>query len=278
MTEEQTAREGLDDSSGLPTEIDPNRPSIARVYDYVIGGKQHFAIDREVSKALYAAVPEIGQLGQSGRTTLLRAVRYLVGEAGIDQLIDLGSGLPTQGNVHEIALSINPEAHVVYVDNDPIVLAHGRALLADDHNVTVIQADINDVESIFTNPDLQALVDLERPFAIIASSILHHLEDEPARAVAAALRERLSPGSYFMAANFLDDDEERAKELEQAFINGGLGTGRFRTWAELGEFFEGLEVVEPGLVYADEWRPDAETPTESPVQTLFAVGIAYKPT
>ena len=264
MTEEQAARQGLDGTTTLPTEIDPNRPSIARVYDYVIGGKQHFAIDREVSKALYAAVPEVGQLGQSGRTTLLRAVRWLVTEAGIDQIVDLGSGLPTQGNVHEIALEANPDAHVVYVDNDPIVLAHGRALLANDHNVTVIQADINDVDSIFTNPDLLALIDLDRPFAIITSSILHHLEDGPARAVAADLRARMSPGSYFMSANFLDDDEERAKELENAFLEGGLGTGRFRTWAELGEFFAGLELVEPGIVYADEWRPDAETPTQEP--------------
>ncbi|MDN5857615.1 MAG: SAM-dependent methyltransferase [Pseudonocardia sp.] len=148
-------------------------------------------------------------------------------------------------------------------------------MLADDHNVIVIQADINDVESIFTNPDLQAVLDLDRPFAIIASSILHHLDDGQARAAAAGLRAAMSPGSYFMAAILLDDDEDRAKELEQAFLSGGLGTGRFRSWAEFNEFFEGLELVEPGLVYADEWRPDAQTPASSPVQTLYAVGIAH---
>lgn len=276
MTDEQTAAEGIDGTVVSP-EIDPNRPSIARVYDYVIGGKQHFAIDREVSKALFAAVPEIGQLGRSGRTTLLRSVRWLVEEAGIDQIVDLGSGLPTVGNVHEIALASNPASRVVYVDNDAIVLAHARALLADHDNVTVIQADIRDVDEIFANPELLRLIDLARPFAVITSSILHHFEDGPALATAAALRAKLSPGSYLMSANFLDDDEPRAKELERAFLDGGLGTGRFRTWAELAEFFEGLEMVEPGLVYANDWRPDSKTPSNSPVQTLYATGIGRKP-
>ena len=276
MTDDQTAREGIDGTVVSP-EIDSNRPSIARVYDYVIGGKQHFAIDREVSKALFAAVPEVGQLGRSGRTTLLRSVRWLVEEAGIDQIIDLGSGLPTAGNVHEIALASNPAARVVYVDNDAIVLAHARALLVDHDNVTVIQADIGDVDAIFANPELLRLIDLARPFAVITSSILHHFEDGPAKATAAALRAKLSPGSYLMSANFLDDDEPRAKELEKAFLEGGLGTGRFRTWAELAEFFEGLEMVEPGLVYANDWRPDSKTPSNSPVQTLYATGIGRKP-
>jgi SAM-dependent methyltransferase len=276
VTDDQTAGQGIDGTVVSP-EIDPNRPSIARVYDYVIGGKQHFAIDREVSKALFAAVPEVGQLGRSGRTTLLRSVRWLVEEAGIDQIIDLGSGLPTAGNVHEIALASNPAARVVYVDNDAIVLAHARALLADHDNVTVIQADISDVDEIFGNPELLRLIDLARPFAVITSSILHHFEDGPAQATAAALRAKLSPGSYLMSANFLDDDEPRAKELEKAFLEGGLGTGRFRTWAELAEFFEGLEMVEPGLVYANDWRPDSKTPGNSPVQTLYATGIGRKP-
>ena len=276
MTDDQTAGQGIDGTVVSP-EIDPNRPSIARVYDYVIGGKQHFAIDREVSKALFAAVPEVGQLGRSGRTTLLRSVRWLVEEAGIDQIIDLGSGLPTAGNVHEIALASNPAARVVYVDNDAIVLAHARALLVDHDNVTVIQADIGDVDAIFANPELLRLIDLARPFAVITSSILHHFEDGPAKATAAALRAKLSPGSYLMSANFLDDDEPRAKELEKAFLEGGLGTGRFRTWAELAEFFEGLEMVEPGLVYANDWRPDSKTPSNSPVQTLYATGIGRKP-
>jgi O-Methyltransferase involved in polyketide biosynthesis len=276
VSEEQHSPVGIDGQFVAP-EIDPTKPSIARVYDYVIGGKQHFAIDREVSKALYAAVPEIGQLGRCGRITLLRSVRWLVSEAGIDQIVDLGSGLPTEGNVHEIALEHNPDCHVVYVDNDPIVLAHARALLAEHENVTVIRADIRDVDGLFSDPELLRLIDPDRPFAVIASSILHHLDDDEANATAAALREKLSPGSYLMSANFLDDDEPRAKELERAFLEGGLGTGRFRTWDELAAFLDGLELVEPGLVYANDWRPDEHTPRDSPVQTLFATAIGRKP-
>jgi hypothetical protein len=166
---------------------------------------------------------------------------------------------------------------VVYVDIDPVVLAHGRALL-DSHDTTaVITADLRDPDSIFAHPEVQRLIDPSQPFAILVSGILHHLsDDEDPFAVAAALRARLPIGGYLLATNFLDDDEPRAKRLERGFLDGGLGTGRFRTWAELRRFFEGLEMVEPGLVYANDWHPDASTPTDSPVHTLYAGGIGRK--
>lgn len=268
--------EGLG-KAGLPDAIDPRKPSIARVYDYILGGKQHFEIDRRVSQALYAAVPETSQLAKDNRAMLRRAVRWLVGEAGITQIIDLGSGLPTEGNVHEIAHEVDPSVKVVYVDIDPIVLAHGRALLANYQTTTVIQADVTQPSTIFDHPDLRAMIELDRPFGVIAAGILHHFDDEQALSSAAAIRACLSPGSYVLISNFLDDDEPRAKELEHAFLKGGLGTGRFRTWAEQGQFFEGLDMVEPGLVYANEWRPDAATLTESPTHTLYAGGIGRKP-
>lgn len=277
MTDDSAvASDGLD-ATPQPATIDSNQPSIARVYDYILGGKQHFAIDREVSKAVFKAVPESRQIAESGRITLLRMVRWLVGEAGITQIIDLGSGLPTSGNVHQIAHAINPDVRVVYIDNDPMVLAHGRALLANDDTVAVLLADVRHVDQIFSNPELLQQIDLERPFAIITANVLHHLEDDEAAATATALRARLSPGSYFMSCNFLDDDEPRAKELEAALREGGLGTGRFRTWGELQDFFEGLEMVEPGLTYAHDWRPDAETPTDSAVHTLHSGGIGRRP-
>lgn len=281
MTEDDRAvrEEGLDtvDRSELPVEIDPNVPSIARVYDYVLGGKQHFAIDRRVSEALFAAVPETSQLAKDNRTMLRRAIRWLVQEAGIRQIIDLGSGLPTEGNVHELAHAVDPTVRVVYVDIDPIVLAHGRALLADDNTTTVIQADVTRPETVFRHPGVRALIDFDKPFAVIAASILHHFDDETALAAAKAIREQLSPGSYVLFSNFLDDDEPRAKELENAFLTGGLGTGRFRTWAEQLEFFDGLVLVEPGLVYANDWKPDEQTLTDSPTHTLYAGGIGQKP-
>lgn len=270
------ANEGLD-SASAPPEVDLSVPSIARVYDYVLGGKEHFEIDRQVSAALFAAVPETSQLARDNRHHLRRAVRYLVGEAGITQILDLGSGLPTEGNVHEIAHGVDPAVHVVYVDIDPLVLAHGRALLANESTTTVITADVRDPDAIFDSEAVRKLIDTSRPFAVIAASIFHHLaDDEDPYGLADAIKARLSPGSYFLISNFLDDDEPRAKELQTAFLEGGLGTGRFRTWGEQQRLFEGLEMVEPGLVYANDWRPDAQTPTDSPTHTLYAAGIGRK--
>ena len=276
MTDDEAAAPGPD-GVDLSSEIDASRPSIARVYDYILGGKQHFAIDREVSRAIFDVLPESRLLAESGRITLLRMVRWLIREAGITQIVDLGSGLPTEGNVHEIAHQIDPDVRVAYVDNDPMVLAHGRALLDATTNVTMIRSDVRDVEKTFAHPELRGLIDLDAPFAIIAANVLHHLEDDEAYPTAAALRARLSPGSYFVSCNFLDDDEKRARDMERAMIEGGLGTGRFRTWSELQQFFEGLEMVEPGLTYAHDWRPDEETPVDSPVHTLHSGGIGRRP-
>jgi hypothetical protein len=267
---------GLDGSTVAP-EIDLNVPSIARVYDFGLGGKQHFAVDRRVAAALSAIVPESGQVARDNRDHLRRAVSWLVGEAGITQIVDLGSGLPSTGNVHEVAHAINPDVHVVYSDIDPLVLTHGRALLADEITTTVITADVRDPDSILDSAAVRELIDTSRPFAVIAAGILHHLsDDEDPYGVARKITKRLPAGSYFMISNFLDDDEPRAKKLQDAFLHGGLGTGRFRTWEELARMFEGLEMVEPGLVYANDWRPDARTLTDSPTHTLYAAGIGRK--
>ncbi len=270
------AHDGVDHVA-LPPEVDLSKPSIARFYDYVLGGKENFEVDRRAADAIYTAVPETSQLAKDNRNHLRRAVRYLVAEAGIRQIIDIGSGLPTVGNVHEIAHEITPTVRVVYVDNDPVVQAYGRALLSNESTTTMITADVRDPESIFENPETRALIDYREPYAVLAASILHHLDDgEDPYGLTAAIRDRLRAGCYLLVSNFLDDDEPRAKELQRAFLKGGLGTGRFRTWSEQRRFFEGLEMVEPGLVYANDWRPDDLTPTESPVHTLYAGGIGRK--
>ncbi|MGH3568623.1 MAG: SAM-dependent methyltransferase [Pseudonocardia sp.] len=257
--------------------MDLSKPSIARVYDYVLGGKEHFEIDRRAAEAMYRVVPETSQLAKDNRNHLRRAVRYLVGEAGIRQIIDIGSGLPTSGNVHEIAHEVDPGVRVVYADNDPIVLAHGRAMLSNVHTTTVINADIRAPGSIFENPATRELIDFGEPYAVLAVSILHHIsDDEDPYALTAEIKDRLGVGCHLLVTNFLDDDEQRAKDLERAFLQGGLGTGRFRTWAEQRRFFEGLEMVEPGLVYANDWRPDEFTPDDSPVHTLYVGGIGRK--
>jgi S-adenosyl methyltransferase len=260
----------------LPPEVDLSKPSIARVYDFILGGKEHFEIDRRATDAIFAAVPQVGSLARDNRNLLRRATRYLVRDAGIRQIIDLGSGLPTLGNVHEIAHDVDPDVRVVYVDNDPVVLAHGRALLSQENTTTMIMADIREPDSVFDNPAVKEFIDFDEPFAVIAASILHHLTDAEVLPTAAAVRDRLTVGSYLVTTNFLDDDEDRAKDLEKAFLDGGLGTGRFRTWEELRRLFDGLEMLEPGLVYGNDWHPDGLTPTDSPVHTLFSAGMARK--
>ncbi|ODU02153.1 MAG: SAM-dependent methyltransferase [Pseudonocardia sp. SCN 72-86] len=268
---------GSGTSGDDPQAPDLSRPSIARVYDYVLGGKQHFEIDRRAAQGFIDALPDAPVIAKDNRNLLRRSVRYLVEEAGIRQILDIGSGLPTEGNVHELAHAIDPSTRVVYVDNDPGVLAHGRALLEGDATTAVITADLRDPAAILADPVVTGLIDTSKPFALLLSGIVQHLgDDENPYGIVATLRESLPEGGYMLLSHFLDDDEPRAAKLEQGFLNGGLGTGRFRTWDEIRRFFEGMEMVEPGLVYANDWRPDAGTPVDSPVHTLYAGGLGRK--
>lgn len=271
-------RRALDEDPVAPPAVDTTTASIARVYDYVLGGKDNYPPDRAAAGAMLEVVPDTPLMARDNRDFLRRAVRYLVGEAGVRQIIDIGSGLPTAGNVHEIAQEVDPGVRVVYVDNDPVVLAHGRALLAEDDSTTVITADLREPETIFDHPDTRRLIDPDQPFAVLLASILQHLADEEdPEGIAASIRRRLPSGGYLLAANFHDSGEPRAKELERAFMEGGLGTGRFRTLDEQRRYFEGMELVSPGLVPANEWRADADTPTDSPVHNLYVGGVARKP-
>jgi hypothetical protein len=273
---ESLSGESLSRSVDLPPEIDISVPSVARGYDYALGGKNNFEVDRIAGDALIDVFPGILALARDNRAFLRRGVRYLVAEAGITQFIDVGSGLPSAGNVHEVAHTIDPAVHVVYVDIDPIVLAHGRALLAENDTTTVIQADAGDPRSILDDPATRELIDFERPFAVLLSGILHHLPDErDPVGVTRAFKEAMPSGSYLLASSFLDDDP-RARQAERA-ITENFGTGRFRTWAEQRPFLDGLELVEPGLVYANDWRADEHTETNSAWHTFYCGGVGRKP-
>ena len=265
------------DEVPVPPDVDLSRASVARVYDYLLGGKEHLEVDRRAANALLNVVPEVAEIAKDNRSFLRRAVQYLVRDAGIRQIIDVGSGLPSAGNVHEVAHAIDPGVRIAYVDNDPVVLAHARALLATDEHTTVVTADLRKPDSIFDNMATRELLDLDEPFAVLLSGVVHHLSDDDAPdAIVAAVREHLSPGSHLLITHFLCDDESRAQALERAFLHGGVGSGRFRTWAELQRYFDGLELVEPGLVYANDWRPDEYTPADGPVHTLYAGGIGRR--
>ena len=262
----------------VPAEIDITVPSVARIYDYVLGGKENFESDRVAARGLLRSLPEAAEPARENRAFLRRAVRYLVADAGIRQILDIGSGLPTEGNVHEIAQAIDPSVHVVYVDIDPIVLAHGRALLARSPHTTVVTADVRDPDALFASPAVTELIDLTQPFAILLAGVLHHLSDaDDPVGIVDDLVARLPVGGHLLISGFLGGDHPRARELEQAFRQGRISVARFRTWPEQRRYFAGLEMVEPGLVYVNDWRPDAATPTDSAVHTLHVAGIGRKP-
>lgn len=183
------------------TPIDTSEPSIARVYDAVLGGKDNFAADREVALK-FLEVPGAQVTPFDNRRWLKRVTQWLVGQARIRQIIDLGSGLPTTSSIHEFAGQVADDVRVVYVDNDPSVLAHGRALLATSDNTTVVTGDVCDTDALLTDPDLLNLIDVERPFAVLLASVLHHLPDGEDQRVAAHLRAHLRPGCYLAIANF----------------------------------------------------------------------------
>ncbi|WP_405139964.1 SAM-dependent methyltransferase [Sphaerisporangium sp. NBC_01403] len=276
--------EGQSRRDQLPPEIDTSKPSIARVYDFMIGGTNNFAVDRQFGEMALRIAPDGKTAGIASRRFLRRVVRYLTADAGIRQFLDLGSGLPTQGNVHEIAQEIDPMARVVYVDNDPMVLAHGRQLLADNGTTTVIQADVREPESIIDHPQVRHLIDFTEPVGLLLFSILHHFHDEEGPgSVAAAFREVLPSGSYMAIAHFFNPGDEHPDASRQALVgekvfNENLGTGRWRTREEILGYFGDMEFVEPGLVPLSEWRPDPGDLTElSLTLHTYAGAVARKP-
>ncbi|MDT0442274.1 SAM-dependent methyltransferase [Streptomyces johnsoniae] len=278
---EGTGRDyGLSWSGALPdyepVEIDTTKPSIARVYDAAIGGKDHYEVD--------AAVVEAGrQVSAAGvasarvnRDILIRGVRHLA-EQGIDQFLDLGSGLPSAQNTHQVAQAINPDARVVYVDNDPIVLAHGRALLAQDERTRVITADMLDVEHVLNHPGVQGFIDFSKPLGLMMVAVIHHLlDEEDPNGVVDAYKARLAPGSYLFITHFCNSFPE-ARELNDVLIQS-LGRGQLRSKERIATFFDGMDLIEPGIVPLPLWRPDAPVPEPLDHSGLLMVGgVARKP-
>jgi hypothetical protein len=263
----------------VAADIDTNTPAISRVYDYLLGGKNNYDVDREASQAMIDAVAETPLLARANRSFVRRAVEYLVGEAGITQILDIGSGLPTAGNVHEIAQAIEPSVRVAYVDKDPIVLAYGRALLSTDDNTTVITADLRDPDGIFEDPEVRRLIDTSEPFAVLLGGVMMHLEDhEDPEGVAARLRARLPSGGYLVHCGCADPGDPRAKELNRIFMETGMGSRCFRPVAEQRAYFDGLDLIEPGFVSVNTWRPNADFPDPgNPAQAMLVGGIGRKP-
>jgi hypothetical protein len=252
------------------TTINTGAPNPARIYDYLLGGKDNFPADREVADQVLAIAPVARDVVEDNRAFLRRVVRFLAGEAGVHQFIDLGSGLPTQGNVHEVAQEVAPDARVVYVDNDAMVVSHSRALLAGD-NTIAIQADLREPEAILGHPEVRELLDLDRPVALLLLAILHFLpDDQDPPGILARFRDGLAAGSYLAISHGTRDIPVRPDMSAEEMAEMGTRVERLyqlttaslvtRTRAEVERFFDGFDLLEPGLVEIQLWRPDDRRP------------------
>jgi hypothetical protein len=253
--------------------IDTSKPSVARMYDYWLGGKDNFQVDRDAVHQLAQALPHGRQGAQENRAFLRRAVRYMARQ-GIRQFLDIGSGLPTQQNTHEVAQEINPDARVVYIDNDPVVLAHGRALLATEGNTTVTAADMRRPAEVLDHPEIRRLIDFDEPVGVLMIAMIHLLTVEERPAVMGELRDVLVPGSYFAATHITKDGKspDAVEQIESIYAN--TPTPAFvRDHAEIARFFDGFDLVDPGLVNIDRWRPDPQDPAPEATGWMYgAVG------
>jgi hypothetical protein len=239
----------------VPRDLRVTVPSAARVYDFMLGGKDNFAIDRQVVDQMIKVVPDVLTGPREMRACLRRAVRYMVTEAGIDQFIDLGSGLPTEDNVHQVAQRHSTSARVIYVDNDPVAAVHGAALLVTDNSTAFVEADIRDVNGILGDPRVRRLIDLDRPVGLIMCSVLHYLPDSARPAdVVAAYSDRMPPGSHLFLTHVCWSDHSGSPAIGQIFQDSF--DGRLRTREEVEAFFAGWTLIEPGVVPVISWRPD----------------------
>jgi SAM-dependent methyltransferase len=242
--------------------VDSSRPSVARMYDYYLDGKDNFAVDRAAAEAMMASVPESVQMVASNRAFLVRAVRHLAAEAGIRQFLDIGSGLPTRHNVHEVAQAAAPDSRVVYVDHDPLAVVHGRALLAINGNTRYIHGDLREPQQILDDPQVRALIDFDQPVAVLVVAILHFIGDhDDPTGILRQLRERMAPGSYLVISHILDDP--RPHEIGRILNAAGAPLWYPRTREQILPFFEGFDLIGPGLALLPHWQPPGTAPAEA---------------
>ncbi|POX46439.1 SAM-dependent methyltransferase [Streptomyces sp. Ru72] len=260
----------------LSTSIDATVPTAARMYDYYLGGKDNYAADRAACEELDKVVPSTRALALNNRRFLQRVVRTLAQEYGIRQFLDHGSGLPTQDNVHQVAQRIDPSSHVVYVDSDPMVLVHGRALLEQDERTAVIQADMRDTETIFTHPETRRLIDFSQPVAVLFNSVMHCIPDSETDGPPALVRrvaERLVPGSFMVMCQLVSEDAQVRDFVTNFMDQATQGHwGRVRQEKDVEAWFDGMDILEPGLVEVSTWRPDSEVAPRQLTQEWIEFG------
>lgn len=268
----------MEHESWAPPEVDVERANVARVYDALLGGSHNFAVDRDVASALTAIEPTARDAARANRAFLGRAVRFLV-DSGIRQFLDIGSGVPTLGNVHEIAQAAAPESRVVYVDTDPVAIAHSKSILADSDQATIVHADLREPDVILNHPEVRRLIDFDQPIALLLVAVLHFITDEErpgdlVKQYAAAM----TPGSYLVLSHgTLDGRSSKVVEAVQKLYSRASAPGKPRDHASVEAFFDGFELLEPGLVHIPLWRPDeSDIPVENAEHSVGYAGLARK--
>jgi hypothetical protein len=259
--------------AGLLPGFGPAQPSAARIYDYLLGGKDNYAVDRMAADKVLAVAPDQRRLAQENRAFAIRAVRALA-QAGLNQFIDLGTGFPTSPSVHTAARHANPSARTVYVDHDPVVHAHNSALLADDDQVASVQADIRLAEAITDHPDVARLIDFGRPVGVLCVAVLHLIPDadDPA-GIISQFSSRMQPGSCLVLSQFASESDPAAMAGLRAVASGTPVETYFRAEDEILRFFDGFTLLEPGLTSVQEWRQDATAPV---TRLRIAGGVGRK--
>lgn len=256
----------------LPTDIDLSRPSAARVYDYFLGGAHNFEVDRQLAEQIASMTPNLAETMRANRAFLRRAVRVLVAE-GIEQFLDIGSGIPTVGNVHEVAQAANPAIRVVYVDVDPVAVTHSQSILEGNERAGVVQADFRDPELILAESQRLGLIDLTRPVAVLLAGVVHFVpdRDRPDKVVA-ALREATAPGSFLLISHATFEDQP-PEVLEAQRLSARTGTEiSLRSRAEITGYFGDFKVLDPGVVHLPLWRPETPGDVDAHPERFGAFG------
>lgn len=272
--------DGLAAQLGESVAFDSSVPNVARIYDFLLQGKNNYAADREAAGRLLKAVPDAARAARDNRQFLGRAVWFLAREAGIRQFLDIGTGLPTLGNVHEVAHSAESTSRVVYVDNDPVVMTHARALLANSPRVAAVEADLRNPDHLFSLPEVRALIDFDEPVAVLMVAVLHFVTDsENPWSIVDRYKSMLAPGSYLVLSHVTGDrlPDEAIRQATEVYDQASV-PGVTRSRREVTRFFRGLDMVSPGLVDPCVWRrsfPPGESGEPGPV--IFYAGVGRKP-
>lgn len=268
------------DQRPAPGVVDVTIPNVARMYDYYLGGKDNYEADRTAAAQVIASFPDVRRAVRENRAFLARVVRFLAAEAGIRQFIDIGTGLPTKSNVHEIAFAAAPDARIVYADYDPVVVAHGQMILSGATSTAFIEGDLRRPGEILENAELRSLINFDEPVALLLVAILNFVADEADPAgIVSQFRAVMAPGSYLVISHGASEERPATAQDVENVYQKATARAVLRNRAEILPFFAGFELIEPGLVYAAQWRPDVRaltTDLAGPGTAMTLVGVGRR--